>query len=654
MIQYPGVQKPGGSGTTRKIREQLNFTDERRWKQFSSRRLELIERFRLSERKASEQDQNVSQIATILRTEFGYPLSSYSEFEKLVTAAVQSVRRNRKRSSKNKPVLESTTNSPASSPNVSNGPQSTEAIPEQYHVKSLSSSNSPLPQENFSQPQQQRQLQTRPQSQLLRHSTQSLFTHSLPGSHDNGLVNGPHQPPVLPAIHPKPQCIPSIPSRTTSLPPVMASQSHHYDELTKTIIADLVHNRVSLHEQSRHDDFSPNLTDFALSSNDGNLLNLAFQSPATGRLSNTVACPKSKSPIESDKIPFFLRKKILLHVQRSRTCLELSSAQGSLEIYSNLAILGQSAIRASIGFVMERFFSNLSSSSVDYITSKMSSTSELAAVAVKIFKPATERHFEQMPHEAQLKLLGLIMGAIIKDFGFDPCIYPLSEIMHDVILKQYPLASQPNRDGERAAIMSTLSMIPASANKDIYRKVLLKFKDKEQSFTFHLLSNGPPSIAEILDNCRQLFQIVSQTKSLHLFHNGSVVKDDAELAKIFNKFTSEEILIEICEVKADPFDGLAILSSVSASARPTKDYQDLQKLPKIGEKSPSASAAGAVNHSHNFSALNSERSASSTTYPAPSAHLAKNTLEKPKGGETTLATAEDSQQGSPLVFQPLL
>ena len=36
------------SGTTHKIREVLNFKDEMKWKRFSNRRLELIDKFKLS------------------------------------------------------------------------------------------------------------------------------------------------------------------------------------------------------------------------------------------------------------------------------------------------------------------------------------------------------------------------------------------------------------------------------------------------------------------------------------------------------------------------------------------------------------------------------------------------------------------------------
>lgn len=86
------------TGTTHKIRENLQFLDNKKWKLFSTRRLELIDRFKLFEKKASEQDCNIERIANILRTEFDYSIEHQVDFEKLVTAAVQSVRRNRKRS----------------------------------------------------------------------------------------------------------------------------------------------------------------------------------------------------------------------------------------------------------------------------------------------------------------------------------------------------------------------------------------------------------------------------------------------------------------------------------------------------------------------------------------------------------------------------
>ncbi|CAI5755651.1 unnamed protein product [Candida verbasci] len=87
-------------GVTHAIREKLNFKDERLWKRFSARRLELIDTLDLSLKKASEQDNEIKRVAETLRNEFGYDLSYSQDFDKLVRAAIQSVRRNRKRSSK--------------------------------------------------------------------------------------------------------------------------------------------------------------------------------------------------------------------------------------------------------------------------------------------------------------------------------------------------------------------------------------------------------------------------------------------------------------------------------------------------------------------------------------------------------------------------
>lgn len=87
-------------GVTHSIRERLNFQDERLWKRFLARRLELIDTLDLSLKKASEQEEEIKKVAEILRLEFNYDQDYFSDFDKLVRAAVQSVRRNRKRSTK--------------------------------------------------------------------------------------------------------------------------------------------------------------------------------------------------------------------------------------------------------------------------------------------------------------------------------------------------------------------------------------------------------------------------------------------------------------------------------------------------------------------------------------------------------------------------
>ncbi|CDK24372.1 unnamed protein product [Kuraishia capsulata CBS 1993] len=88
------------AGVTKLIRQRLNFVDEIQWKRFSARRLELIDRLELSSKKASEQDAEISGCALQLLREFEYPVDRLPEFDRLVRCAVQSARRNRKRSKK--------------------------------------------------------------------------------------------------------------------------------------------------------------------------------------------------------------------------------------------------------------------------------------------------------------------------------------------------------------------------------------------------------------------------------------------------------------------------------------------------------------------------------------------------------------------------
>lgn len=521
------------SGTTHKIREQLNFSDEKKWKQFSGRRLELIDKFGLSERKASEQDDNIKQIATILRTEFGYQINYAGEFEKLVTAAVQSVRRNRKRSKRRLPVGG---NAGARSPSPMGLPSPVSC-----------SSNQALASTS--------------EEDVAASSTNSPGLNKLlPSGHVTH----------LPTLQPKLDKPSSTGTRLPSCVPVIHSQQR-YDDIVKGIILDLVSNLVPLSEQCQKDPSNgPNLTDFALSSNDQSLLSLGLHSNKTSG---------SKINVSSNtNIPYFLREKILLQIQRSGSCSKIALIQGSIDLYSNLEILGEMSLKSSVAFVIERFFSNLMPSSMEYITSKTYSEESLSLLSVKLFEAATKRKLSQLPaKEVQLKLLYLVVGGIVKDFGFDPCLYALSEVIHHMVMNQYPLlynsenmASLPTN--ERTAVLSSLSMKPQVANQDVNKQVILKFKEREQHFTFHLLSNGPPTVNEILENSQSLFRIASKTKSLGLFHKDALLSDDFELAKLFISLSDDCIVLEVRELQngspsRSQMDGLNILSAASLQVK---------------------------------------------------------------------------------------
>ncbi|QPG75269.1 hypothetical protein FOA43_002619 [Brettanomyces nanus] len=88
------------NGATSIIRRRLHFIDEAAWKKFTTRRLQLVESLSLSSKKASEQDDQISLCALTLMSEFAFPEDTLPEFDKLVRLAIQSVRRNKKRSEK--------------------------------------------------------------------------------------------------------------------------------------------------------------------------------------------------------------------------------------------------------------------------------------------------------------------------------------------------------------------------------------------------------------------------------------------------------------------------------------------------------------------------------------------------------------------------
>ncbi|GMF42313.1 unnamed protein product [[Candida] boidinii] len=94
------IKDKNSKGTTSLIRKKLKFDDVILWKRFSARRLQLVEQLSLGSKKASEQNSSIKICAVTLLKEFNYPDSYLPDFDKLVRLAIQSVRRNRKRSEK--------------------------------------------------------------------------------------------------------------------------------------------------------------------------------------------------------------------------------------------------------------------------------------------------------------------------------------------------------------------------------------------------------------------------------------------------------------------------------------------------------------------------------------------------------------------------
>lgn len=406
-VQLEGDHKAGkyaGYGTTHKIRAQLNFSDEKKWKKFSSRRLELIDSFDLSQHKASEQDDNIKQIATILRNEFEYPETFSAAFEKLVTAAVQSVRRNRKRSKKK--LLDS--KKKIASGKVQKIPLSP---PSSSNMGSCSASNASSSDEEASVKEEPGErlppsLNTITSPKLLSYSNgralppvpthvRSLLKKNASLLHGPTALCAPGADETIQKFHMEAQ------------PP---ESDQEYDFIAKSIIIDIVNNAIPLPEQIQRDKFiRPNLTE------------------KTG-------C-QSKVVISNN-----LRKLILSKIHNSRTCLDISKDEKYLDSFANLETLGKHSLMASLSFVVESSFSHLPSSTKQYLTERLSSIDFLTILSQRLFMPATRRLFADLPQEKiQVRVLNLILGSLVKDYGFDASLAPINEIIYHMTLHQYPL-----------------------------------------------------------------------------------------------------------------------------------------------------------------------------------------------------------------------
>jgi len=737
------------NGTTYKIRESLQFLDNKKWKLFSTRRLELIDRFKLFEKKASEQDCNIERIANILRTEFDYSIEHQVDFEKLVTAAVQSVRRNRKRSknlnmqsgatvfsdqespktessslmkiktSQESPVLSN--NSPIESflipsasslshNNINKHKSVTVSVAASQRNSNSDSDSNKFPSPSVSPISSPLQL-ARTSPSLYHNSLHSILPSAAASSstnHNNSLFNNINHELKnnkfssvngslnndqrdsrshrisLPSIqNMKPKNINT--EKRLSSPKIESSLDGVSIETVKNIIADIVYQRVSVKEQISKTSANKSSTSssstlvntpatsdislefFAMSSHNMDLLPVALNQK--NQETNKSTLPSISSFLKTKKedvdtgynCPYFLKSKILIPITNSKTCHDICSKQGSYkDLYQTVLSMGDMGYKSSLLFVFERFYGT-NSTMVSYLKEKLldgeKAEERLIQVLENIFKDATLRSFYNLKPEFKMDLFKLCIGALIKDFGFDPVIYPLGEIFQDYILKelspflnanQNNASLNPNNDSnynsnldlERKSpslsngkdnsehslahnmIVSTAPLNPSMANNAIHRTVLIKKGLKQQEFTFYPLSNGCPTISEILENCTLLFGLNSNhsvteriptnnhnhlndllqkgdernvhnfsgknslnnvKKKYGLYHNNNILKSDIELSTLLTNFVSnsKEIVLEIKEYninskysnesianspeffKKQKNDGLSILSSAA-------------------------------------------------------------------------------------------
>ncbi|KAL3232928.1 hypothetical protein RNJ44_04844 [Nakaseomyces bracarensis] len=443
-----------GYGTTHKIREQLDFTDEIKWKQFSSRRLELIDKFELSKHKASEQDDNIKQIANMLRIEFEFPVEATQGFEKLVTAAVQSVRRNRKRSKKKTPS--SSTTKKVRKPMTPTGTRS-----QSENVSGRSRSNS-----------------SSSSSSSISSVSTAVATNSNGGS-NHTTQNGDAQsvpPPTQGQISRvnTPTSIASPPS-TISLPyhhSVLSPPNNSFQNAVQNILLPLP---TSLKKSN-------------LLSNSNESQQPKPQKPATDE-------DVAKSII-SDLIilPVIHNKAFIELVKNSETCKSIVSKSDSqntstsspstavtfFATFANIEILGEMAIKFSISFSVENNYSQKFAdiaSTKEYITLKTFQQESLTSLAKNLFNKfnINANTFKQQDSPYISKLLFIIIGCLVKDHGFNETLTALNPLLEELTLSQFT--------GNSSSSSSTPGNTKPAVGLDILSAVSLQIDQESQNKT---------------------------------------------------------------------------------------------------------------------------------------------------------------------------
>ncbi|SMN18331.1 similar to Saccharomyces cerevisiae YIL056W VHR1 Transcriptional activator [Maudiozyma saulgeensis] len=489
-------EKKQSFNSTKEIRKALKFSDEVKWKRFSNRRYQLIDTFALKDEKASEQDDKISQVADILRTEFSYPVSTAEYFEKLVIVAIQCVRRNMKRSLRRQvnKISKQTTDGHSKS----NKGLAKRLIKIQENVKYIKESC-------------------------------NIRGHEILEGVEN--TNNRKENTSVPSIARSVNRAILVSSSET----IVEDPPEIYDNIIRSVLSDIINEVIPFSEQkTKASQKEPDLSNF---------------------LTNCEQDMESLISLRTkSEIPFSLKEKLLHNIEKSRTCSDIAKEHDSLDHYNILCNLGKSAYDAALNFVVEKFTQN-QIHALEFLSDKSSSDDFISDLSRQLFSTATKIDLSvSLSNTAVIKLFVITVGSLIKDFGFDSILYPLSEMIMQHIMIKYPLdepkstviSNLKSASDKKHSVLMTLPINPQLANKEIYRAVTIKYGIKEQNFRFPMLSNGPPTIQEILRNCRALFNISQLNRtSFGLFNEKGLITDDDHLSLLFGEIQSEGLTLFI-------------------------------------------------------------------------------------------------------------
>lgn len=513
------------NGATSVIRRRLHFADEALWKRFTTRRLQLVESLSLSSKKASEQYDQINVCAHTLMSEFGFPDETLSEFDKLVRLAIQSVRRNKKRSEKR---------------------QALKILQEERKTKRI----------KF---QQQRE--------------SSKFFSSL--------VYDDSEPTdaISDNEHGNAGSVASARSSTHSADGSIQGSSRlqsvgRYGGISSN--SSFGHNgsALSAHTDSHKRFASPSMSRLAINSLIAPII------PDHDKLPLIKKIPQSPEFEVSSQ-------KILQQIKRSKTCYDFSCSSGSQDntaSYEMLEEMGSACLSAAILFTLEKWFDHLLLDSASYIKLRMKSDLTLSLIVKNLDKSSAE--VNRLSNYVAAQLFKKLIGGCVKDFGFDSVLYPLCDIFRSVISKDYPLISKEtkmhqwlseqrrNGDGNdsissanqsqssehhkfatlsarestfsdngitspsslpsilASPLAHTINLPPISRT---LKTVIISFNGRDMKLFYSPQSNAPPTVVELITNSRTAFGISDTKRPLRIQNrkSGLFVNSDFELEKIF-------------------------------------------------------------------------------------------------------------------------
>lgn len=590
-----------GLGITYQIRSKLNFLDERLWKRFSARRLELIDTMDLSSKKASEQEDDIRNVAEALRTEFKYSSEYYNDFDRLVRAAIQSVRRNRKRSYRTKKSLRIESQSPGQSISVS---------PE-------------LPSKR-----QKLNISVSPTNDLVSStSTMSLGINKVSGATGGG--SGVSS---------------SVESNLGLRQRGQFEESDVSDYLKNKFISEISRLNSDSQEEGydRNYSRSKNITAFDKS-------RLAIDSMTKPRLGHHLAELPMLPPIGSSFSGITSQPRPVTHnpegglrvgvgvgvgvgagagsgvgarsgtsdgtlsstanitllnfIERSKACSESRTNLNT----ENLELLGKGIVNCCVSFLFEKSFNKLNPTSIEYLRNKLQLDGSLA----RIFRDLDPLAVSNINDETAVISLYTLLGGCVKDFGFDDIMFPLCEVFFSYIVKDYPLISKNASPFKRdiAKVLQPEPSISADANitdsnalmddglyqlnslatiatdiqsheqqikKETYdpskKKVTLKFLTSILEFTYPSANSAVPRLVELIENGKLAFKLPLHNDSLMFslknVKDGQSIDSDLDLEKIFKAGESIDLEMYVCRAKDIPINELT--STVIQSEGPPK------------------------------------------------------------------------------------